>query len=281
MTNFVTKDSGERQTFSTGMVRDTGAKELRPDLVYVPMLRRWQDTMASKSDSVSERKEEAFQSFITWFSDDESQEDHAAEVFAAIDDVERLLEHGPMLVRWAELMGRGAIKYGERNWEKARTAEELARFKASAFRHLVQWFFGLNKEEDHAAAVFFNVAGAEYVRERMADDALYEATITFKLDGIDAEKIQSSLLSLNMKGEVGTINVSGVVYQEDGGESEKPKPFKAGDLVIFEGEERRIHSCCCEMDGRSTCGGFNLEPSGKKSSYATIEKLSRPKSGAV
>lgn len=107
-TSFVTKDSGERQTFATGMVRDSAQKDLRPDL----------------------------------------------------------LPEG-MLVRWAELMGRGANKYGERNWEKAETEEELARFRASAFRHFVQWFYGLNTEEDHAAAVFFNVAGAEYVKARL------------------------------------------------------------------------------------------------------------------
>ncbi len=108
--SFVTKDSGKRQTFETGMVRDSGVKDLRPDLVS-----------------------------------------------------------GDMLLRWSELMGRGAGKYGERNWEKARTDVELERFKASAFRHFVQWFYGLNPEEDHAAAVFFNVAGAEYVKARMLE----------------------------------------------------------------------------------------------------------------
>lgn len=70
----------------------------------------------------------------------------------------------PMLQRWAELMARGAKKYGERNWEKARTDEELNRFKASAFRHLIQW---LNEEndEDHAAALFFNISGVEMIKK--------------------------------------------------------------------------------------------------------------------
>ncbi len=106
--SFITKDSGERQVFDTGMQRDSGQKDLRPDLL-------------SKD----------------------------------------------MLLRWSELMGRGAQKYGERNWEKACTQEELDRFRASAFRHFVQWFYQLNPEEDHAAAVFFNVAGAEYVKARI------------------------------------------------------------------------------------------------------------------
>lgn len=72
----------------------------------------------------------------------------------------------PMLKRWAELMERGAQKYNERNWEKAKTEEELHRFRESAFRHFLQWF--LNEEdEDHAAAILFNVQGAEWVKERL------------------------------------------------------------------------------------------------------------------
>lgn len=71
-----------------------------------------------------------------------------------------------MLKRWAELMGRGAEKYGERNWEKAATTEELHRFEASAIRHLMQWLNG-EVDEDHASAVCFNVAGAEMVRTKL------------------------------------------------------------------------------------------------------------------
>ena len=70
------------------------------------------------------------------------------------------------LKRWAELMERGAVKYGEHNWKKAATPEELARFKASAFRHFMQW---MNDEtdEDHAVAIAFNVAGAEMVKSKL------------------------------------------------------------------------------------------------------------------
>jgi hypothetical protein len=104
---FETKDSGERQEFSTGMVRDVSINKARYDLV------------------------------------DE-----------------------PMLTRWAELMGRGAVKYGENNWRKAATEQELNRFKESAFRHFVQWFKG-QTDEDHGAAVFFNIAGAEMVESKL------------------------------------------------------------------------------------------------------------------
>lgn len=73
----------------------------------------------------------------------------------------------PMLRRWAELMARGAKKYSANNWKLARTEEELERFRESAFRHFIQWFTGENDGEDHAAAVYFNIAGAEMVREKL------------------------------------------------------------------------------------------------------------------
>lgn len=73
------------------------------------------------------------------------------------------------LYRWAALMGRGAEKYTARNWEQAAGQEELDRFKASAARHFVQWMAG-ERDEDHAAAVAFNLMGAEFVRDRIRVD---------------------------------------------------------------------------------------------------------------
>ena len=105
---FETKDSGNRQEFSTGMVRDTSTNKIRYDLVYMPMFKRW-----------------------------------------------------------AELMTRGAVKYSANNWKKAATQEELNRFKESAFRHFMTWFLDEDRSEDHGAAVFFNISGAEYVREKL------------------------------------------------------------------------------------------------------------------
>jgi hypothetical protein len=171
MTAFVTKDSGERQTFASGMQRDTGAKPLRPDLIYQPMLDRWANVLeATSTADASVRREHALDFFRCWFNDRGGAVDVAAECLRAISDVERLCERPPMLVRWAELMGRGAMKYGERNWEKACSVEELERFKASAFRHMLQWYYGLDKEEDHAAAVFFNIAGAERTKVRIIEE---------------------------------------------------------------------------------------------------------------
>ncbi len=82
-----------------------------------------------------------------------------------------LLLDGPLLVRWAELLTRGAKKYGKRNWTLAFDAppgdareETRARFLESAFRHFMQWVRG-DRDEDHAAAVIFNMNGYEAMRE--------------------------------------------------------------------------------------------------------------------
>lgn len=73
-----------------------------------------------------------------------------------------LVFDGPMLKRYAEHLTKGAKKYSPRNWMKASGDAEYDRFKRSLLRHLVAY---LNDEtdEDHAAAVIFNLNGMEYV----------------------------------------------------------------------------------------------------------------------
>lgn len=114
MSDYETKDSGERAQYDSGMVRDSEEGKARFDLIFplgVPY---------------SEQ----------------------------------------MMTRFAELMARGAIKYDARNWELAKGEEELARYRSSALRHLIQWATG-ETDEDHAAAVMFNVMAGETVRFKM------------------------------------------------------------------------------------------------------------------
>ncbi len=70
------------------------------------------------------------------------------------------------LARWADHLAKGAEKYGEDNWRLAEGEDEWKRFRASAFRHLISWL-DEERDEDHAAAVAFNLAAAEMVREKM------------------------------------------------------------------------------------------------------------------
>lgn len=76
-----------------------------------------------------------------------------------------LVLDGPMFVRWAVHLTKGANVYADRNWMQAESDEELARFRRSAMRHFIQWWQG-DTDEDHAAAVLFNINGAEYVRSK-------------------------------------------------------------------------------------------------------------------
>lgn len=70
------------------------------------------------------------------------------------------------LKRLAELYARGAVKYGDFNWQKANSPEELQRFKASAFRHLIQYLEG-DRDEDHAIAVAWNMFAAVWVEGKL------------------------------------------------------------------------------------------------------------------
>jgi hypothetical protein len=113
-TGYITKDSGKREEYDSGMVRDTQEGKPRYDLL-VP-------------DGVP-------------------------------------YEH-QFLTRVAGLLARGAEKYSDRNWEKASGSAELARFKSSALRHLMQWITD-ERDEDHAAAVVFNLLAYESIKWKM------------------------------------------------------------------------------------------------------------------
>lgn len=68
-----------------------------------------------------------------------------------------------MLTRVAELLSRGAQKYSDRNWELFNDPASLARAKSGEFRHSMQWQNN-ETDEDHAAAIIFNVIAAEYIK---------------------------------------------------------------------------------------------------------------------
>lgn len=74
-----------------------------------------------------------------------------------------------MLTRFAVHMQKGALKYNSRNWELGVGTEELERAKASAFRHFMQWV-NEEQDEDHGAAVFFNIMQAEYIAYKLKEE---------------------------------------------------------------------------------------------------------------
>jgi len=80
-----------------------------------------------------------------------------------------LVRDGPMFLRWVQHLAKGAKKYSKRNWMLAAGDAEYERFRESAARHFEAWLNG-ETDEDHAAGVFFNINGAEYIRARYEDE---------------------------------------------------------------------------------------------------------------
>lgn len=84
------------------------------------------------------------------------------------------IRFGPMFRRWADHLTKGRVKYpdvspGTPNWTLANGVEEYLRAKESAARHFEAWLSG-ERDEDHAAGVFFNINLAEYVLEKQEID---------------------------------------------------------------------------------------------------------------
>lgn len=149
---FETKDSGKREEFTSGMVRDTQEGKLRVDVALDGPI---------AADVF--RDDVLFSAFNHWYQFGGTK--FGAEVIHFIAQREGGLVS--LFERYAGLMTRGAQKYSARNWMKATGEAEYERFMASASRHFLQYIRG-DEDEDHAAAVWFNINGAEYVRGRLA-----------------------------------------------------------------------------------------------------------------
>lgn len=77
---------------------------------------------------------------------------------------------GPMARRWAQHLTMAEAKYpdaalGVPNFMLIKTEEERLRYKESALRHFMSWYYE-EADEDHASAVFFNINGVEIIKEK-------------------------------------------------------------------------------------------------------------------
>jgi hypothetical protein len=121
---FVVKDSGQREEYANGFVRDT--EDGKPD--YATALEMLHED---------------------------------PELLALITRPGFDLLPWEALRRWSDHMEKGAAKYGRNNWTQARGLVAKARFARSLVRHVAQYITG-DRTEDHAAAVCFNVWAAEF-----------------------------------------------------------------------------------------------------------------------
>lgn len=86
---------------------------------------------------------------------------------------------GPMLRRWAQHLTTAEVKYpdvapGVPNFTLIESEEEYFRYKESAFRHFMSWFFN-ETDEDHAAATFFNINGVEIIKAKRSKNVASNA----------------------------------------------------------------------------------------------------------
>lgn len=80
---------------------------------------------------------------------------------------------GPMFKRWAKHLTKGAKKYVARNWMKAKGQDELEHAMKSLGHHFIQYVDG-ETDEDHAAAIFFNINLIEYIKDKLRAAELIE-----------------------------------------------------------------------------------------------------------
>lgn len=183
MGEFTVKDSGERQEFPSGMVRDVTEGKIDYSLVL----------------------------------------------------------DGPMFKRLAIHLTKGAVKYAKRNWMKARGQEELDRFRESALRHFLQWYDG-QTDEDHAAAVYFNINGAEYVKEKLPTTVPKYQSVPARANPLsnDAYSVKVRDAAKDMREIVSRANAEvprGVTYENDPSVGRKGGlPYSARHVPEYGGE---------------------------------------------
>lgn len=119
-----------------------------------------------------------------------------------------------LLTRWANLLSKGAIKYSERNWEKASSIEEFKRFKSSAFRHFIQAITG-EDDEDHFAAVLFNLNGMIYLMNKLKIDAKGNPVEPYTQKGLEStnEPIKEDKAKISYDQFLNSVDKSTAIFR--------------------------------------------------------------------
>jgi hypothetical protein len=152
-------DSGKRQEFNTGSVRDTAEGKGTPHLIAGEALNMAYNGL----DGI------VVQAPMTWFDVYfrilkyseivENKEQNIQAIYAAIVMTISMISNGEdktyssALTRLARHYENGAKKYEKNNWRKG---QPISRYYDSTCRHIWKAIDGL-KDEDHEAAIFWNL----------------------------------------------------------------------------------------------------------------------------
>jgi hypothetical protein len=153
-------DSGKRQEFNTGSVRDTSEGKGTPNLIAGEALYN----VYKYIDYVVERPKswkDIELHLLFYASVVGSKDDNLKEIYIAIIKTIFLISKGEdgtytsAITRLAKHYENGAKKYAKNNWRKG---QPISRYYDSAMRHLCKAIDNL-KDEDHEAALLWNLLG--------------------------------------------------------------------------------------------------------------------------
>jgi hypothetical protein len=141
-------DSGKRQEFSTGAIRDAAEGKPRMELMTPAMLRY----MGADLEYLRLH-------YVADFMDTND----VGHLELLLSEVIRVENDVCLIERCGVWLGKGAEKYADRNWE---LGLPVSRYLSSLLRHLLKWERD-EDDEDHAAAIQFNIMGIIFTREQV------------------------------------------------------------------------------------------------------------------
>lgn len=140
------KDSGDRQSFKSGAVRDLSRGKGRLDLVPLSVVAK-----LMKDNVIT---------YISYFQATR-QPKYLYQVL-----VETMQDDKPYLIlELSKHFEKGAIKYDERNWEKGIPED---RYIDSGMRHYLKYLNG-EEDEDHFVAFLWNIACLIWTVENLGE----------------------------------------------------------------------------------------------------------------
>jgi len=148
------KDSGERQEFNTGSVRDTSEGKGTPHLIAGEVLSK-----VLFSHPVDTK--EIIANLLFNYSTIQEDKNNLTDIYRAISLTLSLIsdsEDGSFtsaMMRLSKHYENGAKKYSKNNWRKG---QPVSRYYDSAMRHLWKDIDNM-KDEDHKAALLWNLMG--------------------------------------------------------------------------------------------------------------------------
>ena len=139
------KDSGERQEFSTGAVRDVQVGKGRCDLMPLDIVSEF---MAIKPEK----------DYLSYIADFQETENYESLIGAAASFADKYFaDRETAVLEYAIQLENGAIKYGPRNWQKG---IPMDRYVDSGIRHYMKHLRGDNDERHDRAALWNMLCGA-------------------------------------------------------------------------------------------------------------------------